>query len=763
MQLLLDRESGVGVRIERSRITGVVSGQAGFARRRAAATSAHKYVPVLADVVVGDVVVTSGLDRIYPQGLMVGRVRSVKSGERALQGDPGRALRALRAPGGGDGGARAPEPALTRAAATGAEPEAAVKVFWTALALLAALLAAVGAEPRAARPGPHLRSLPARGGLLRPHGRRDPRHAGGGRGGLGAGRPLRRAACWASPGSPRCWSASGWALGSHALPPRRAGGPRCWCWSRPRSWTRCSSSALAASSTSQAYALSPLGLLVRARRERGRGRASSSSRGPAVCAGGAAAVRIYEDLRACSAAWRRPDVVVACRGAARRLLLAPAGGARQATSASWPRTTASAPCPSPPRAAPLFDRNGRILAENRSSFNVVLTTEHSDDLRRRAGAARRTLLAFDPAEVRERLDSAGPALPLGGGEGRRHRRGRGHGRGAAPGAAGGERGGGARCARTRWARRPPTPRPRGRGHGAAARDERLRRARAGHRGGPGRHRAAVQPRAHGPGRPAPHHREQPRGGGDGGRARAARGRAQPRPSPSTSTCRRRSRRPWPGQSGSVVALDPETGEILAIPLAARPTTPTRSPPGIEPAAGAELTHGPREAAHEPRHPGRSTPPGSTFKIVSALAALQEGVITPAHALPLPRLPRRLQHGLPLPQGGGPRHGRPDAGHRPVAATSTSTTSASASRSSASRRYAQACWASAAPTGIDLPHEAAGLFQDPEWKMRTQKARWFPAETVSVSIGQAMARDPRCSWRAWRPWWPTAGGWCGPTS
>ena len=54
-----------------------------------------KYVPVLADVVVGDVVVTSGLDRIYPKGLVVGRVRSVGAG-RALQGDPGDAGRALR-------------------------------------------------------------------------------------------------------------------------------------------------------------------------------------------------------------------------------------------------------------------------------------------------------------------------------------------------------------------------------------------------------------------------------------------------------------------------------------------------------------------------------------------------------------------------------------------------------------------------------------------------------------------------------------------
>jgi rod shape-determining protein MreC len=41
---------------------------------------ALKYVPSLADVVVGDVVVTSGLDHLYPAGLVVGRVRSATRG-----------------------------------------------------------------------------------------------------------------------------------------------------------------------------------------------------------------------------------------------------------------------------------------------------------------------------------------------------------------------------------------------------------------------------------------------------------------------------------------------------------------------------------------------------------------------------------------------------------------------------------------------------------------------------------------------------------
>ncbi|HEY3119876.1 MAG TPA: rod shape-determining protein MreC [Vicinamibacteria bacterium] len=76
VQLLVDRDSGVGARIERSRITGVIAGQVGNANTGSTDLQL-KYVPALADVVVGDVVVTSGLDGIFPKGLVIGRVRSV--------------------------------------------------------------------------------------------------------------------------------------------------------------------------------------------------------------------------------------------------------------------------------------------------------------------------------------------------------------------------------------------------------------------------------------------------------------------------------------------------------------------------------------------------------------------------------------------------------------------------------------------------------------------------------------------------------------
>ncbi len=79
VQLLLDRESGVGARIERTRVTGVVVGQVSYSDL-GTFELLMRYVPVTAEVAVGDVVVTSGQDRLFPRGLMVGRVASVSRG-----------------------------------------------------------------------------------------------------------------------------------------------------------------------------------------------------------------------------------------------------------------------------------------------------------------------------------------------------------------------------------------------------------------------------------------------------------------------------------------------------------------------------------------------------------------------------------------------------------------------------------------------------------------------------------------------------------
>jgi rod shape-determining protein MreC len=76
VQTLLDRDSGAAALIERSRASGVVSGQVS-GPEAGSEDLTLKYVPERADVAVGDLVVTSGLDRIYPKGLVLGRVRHV--------------------------------------------------------------------------------------------------------------------------------------------------------------------------------------------------------------------------------------------------------------------------------------------------------------------------------------------------------------------------------------------------------------------------------------------------------------------------------------------------------------------------------------------------------------------------------------------------------------------------------------------------------------------------------------------------------------
>jgi rod shape-determining protein MreC len=75
VQLLVDPQAAIGVLLERTRVSGVAGGRAAAGEQFP--DLELRYAPALADVVVGDVVVTSGLDKIYPKGLAVGRVRAV--------------------------------------------------------------------------------------------------------------------------------------------------------------------------------------------------------------------------------------------------------------------------------------------------------------------------------------------------------------------------------------------------------------------------------------------------------------------------------------------------------------------------------------------------------------------------------------------------------------------------------------------------------------------------------------------------------------
>ena len=71
VQLIIDRNAAAAGLVERSRAQGVVVGT-GNDRMR------FDYVPGSADLKVGDRVVTSGLDGIYPKGFVIGQIESVE-------------------------------------------------------------------------------------------------------------------------------------------------------------------------------------------------------------------------------------------------------------------------------------------------------------------------------------------------------------------------------------------------------------------------------------------------------------------------------------------------------------------------------------------------------------------------------------------------------------------------------------------------------------------------------------------------------------
>jgi rod shape-determining protein MreC len=73
VQLLIDRNAAAGAMVERTRTQGVVVGFGDGSLRM-------QYVPGTADVKTGDLVVTSGIDGIYPKGFVIGTIENVERG-----------------------------------------------------------------------------------------------------------------------------------------------------------------------------------------------------------------------------------------------------------------------------------------------------------------------------------------------------------------------------------------------------------------------------------------------------------------------------------------------------------------------------------------------------------------------------------------------------------------------------------------------------------------------------------------------------------
>ena len=185
------------------------------------------------------------------------------------------------------------------------------------------------------------------------------------------------------------------------------------------------------------------------------------------------------------------------------------------------------------------------------------------------------------------------------------------------------------------------------------------------------------------------------------------------------------------RAGAVVAIDPRNGAVRVL----------YSAPSFDPGlfSGKLTPQDWNELANDPRHPLQDRclqgtyPPGSTIKPFLALAALEEGIITPDWTV-------RCTGGIVL-YGHRFRCWRRN-GHGTVNLSRSLEASCDVYYYQVGQRLGidrMARWLSTfgfgRRTGVGLPSEASGLIGTPEWSRRVRGTPWYPGEAVSVSIGQ----------------------------
>ncbi len=183
--------------------------------------------------------------------------------------------------------------------------------------------------------------------------------------------------------------------------------------------------------------------------------------------------------------------------------------------------------------------------------------------------------------------------------------------------------------------------------------------------------------------------------------------------------------------GSVVVLDPRNGDVLAMV-----SVPAYNPNDFIPAISHDLW---QSLLHNPDRPLIHRPvagayaPGSIFKPVVAIAALENELATPSTVFHCPghfELGRARFHCWS-------RHG-----HGPLDMRQSLERSCNVYyyRLALQIGYPTIYHMARAVglgqrTGIDLDHEVSGLLPDDAWKRRTHNDAWRDGDTVNLSIGQ----------------------------
>lgn len=183
-----------------------------------------------------------------------------------------------------------------------------------------------------------------------------------------------------------------------------------------------------------------------------------------------------------------------------------------------------------------------------------------------------------------------------------------------------------------------------------------------------------------------------------------------------------------GKKGAVIAMDPQTGEILA--MASRPVyDPNLFTGTISPKAWAEL-----QAKDHPFHNRalNAYPPGSIFKIITTIAAVEQGVLDKARRF-LSTGSYRVGNAVFRDHG----HGYGNVGIEQALAYSINTVYYELGVQLGIEPIRQ--WALALGLGeatdIALPGESKGLIPDRAWKRRVLKEGWYAGDNANTAIGQ----------------------------
>jgi penicillin-binding protein 2 len=193
-----------------------------------------------------------------------------------------------------------------------------------------------------------------------------------------------------------------------------------------------------------------------------------------------------------------------------------------------------------------------------------------------------------------------------------------------------------------------------------------------------------------------------------------------------------------GLAGAAAILDPSNGELLAL----------TSLPAFDPNTFASERRGDEWSRlnSDPLRPminralQGTYPPGSTFKIVMAVAALEEGIVTPETTFFCPGHGTFYGRTFQCHRAGG--HGTVNL-RRAIEQSCNVYFYNLGERMKIDTIYKYgAALGLVGRTGIDLPNESASLVPSTEWKQRTYNEQWYPGETISVAIGQgAVAVTP----------------------